>query len=223
VETNSPKDRLDEATSRRLSQLRSMPVDLSALTRRIEASIPKPATHRRLHLSRWLRPMRAVAASVLVMGLIGALIVASSTGPALASADALAQIHQEAVGMSHESSVNTIDAANAILAQKAPGNPTMPAMPDHPIMSCCVHQLGRKMLSCVTLEVTNTPVTIAVARASDVKCPMSETIQRDGVTYSVQSSGKTTMVMTSRDQKWLCVMGDLPREQLLDVASKLKF
>src|ERR1035437_768992 len=77
-EMNNPtEDLVDQAISRRLSRLAQYPVDTSRLDKTIRAQIPPvPA----FQLRRWFRPMMAVAASLLVMGMI-ALVLFHSQRP----------------------------------------------------------------------------------------------------------------------------------------------
>jgi hypothetical protein len=155
-------ERLDRAVADRLAKLRSTPVDLTALRRAVEArtgvgddrAAARP--RRRPLVLRWLSPMRAAAASLLVGGLVVTLIVASASGPVLASADRLADIHQTLVaggghGGAHVQTVNSVEAANAFFASRNPGGPAVPGMPDEHVMACCVHHLGPKKMSCVSL------------------------------------------------------------------------
>jgi hypothetical protein len=49
------------------------------------------------------------------------------------------------------------------------------------------------------------------------------TLTRGGVTYHVQSTGDLNMVMTERHGRWVCLIGRVPAERLMDVTSKLEF
>jgi hypothetical protein len=224
-ESNPRRTRLDEATSRRLAKLHTVPMDTSQLLKAVEAQIPRPqAQARRLRLT-WLKPMRAVAASLLVFGLIIALVIHSSGGPVLASADRLARIHDEVLHRAgtHVTAVDSVSAANAALASKCPGLPAVPELPKDHVMSCCVHDLGRKKLACVAILVDEVPVSIAVADVADVKMPTCQALMIGGVAYHVQSEGDINMVMTERGGRWVCVMGKLPVNRLAELASSLRF
>jgi hypothetical protein len=224
-ESNPRRARLDEATSRRLAKLRTAPVDTSQLLKAVEAEIPhRQARSRSLKLTR-LKPMRAVAASLLVFGLIVALIIHSSGGPVLASADTLARIHGEVLHRagSHATSIDSISAANAVLAGKCPGLPAVPELPKYHVMSCCVHEMGRKKVACVAIQVDAVTVSMAVAEAADVKLPPYEVATIGGVAYQVQSHDGINMVMTERDGRWVCLMGKLPVNRLTELASSLRF
>lgn len=224
-ESNERQTRLDEATSRRLAKLRTVPMNTSGLLRAVEAAIPRPKAQSRRLVLTWLKSRPGLAASLLLTGLIIALVIHSSAGPVLASADNLARIHEEVLhahGSDH-TPVNSIDAANALLAAKCPGLPPIPGLPKVPVMSCCVHELGRKKVGCVSVQVDEVPVSIAVAEASDVKIPPCESLTIDGIAYHVQSKGDINMVMTERNGRWVCVMGKLPTSRVAELANSLRF
>jgi hypothetical protein len=90
-------------------------------------------------------------------------------------------------------------------------------------MACCVHRVGRAKMSCVSLMADGVPVSLAVADAADVRVPDSQTVTVDGVTYHVQSAQGVNMAMTERNGRWVCLMGKLPTQRLIDVAKGLKF
>jgi hypothetical protein len=230
-EHDSKADQLDRAVSDRLARLRAMPLDVSALRRAVDAQVSAPTAETarpRPSIFRLFSPMRAVAASLLVGGLVIALVIASASGPVLASADRMAQVHDEMVaGDGHGShgrqAVNSIEAANAALRAQHGGAPAVPDVGPEQVMSCCVHMVGRKRMSCVTLMSGGVPVSLAVADAADVRMPASETVVADGVTYHVQSARGVNMAMAQRDGRWVCLMGKLPTARLIDLAKQLRF
>ncbi len=211
--------KFDEAVAKRLHRLGTMPVDTSGLESRLRAEIPRH-TQRRL----WLRPMRAVAASIALLAVITALFLSTSGGPVLASPSQMVQMHRELVsGHTGIMQVNSIDAANTALSKEWPDSPGIPGIPPEHVMACCMKSVKSKKVACVLLRDENVPVTMTVANASDMRLPTSPTIQRDGVTYHVQSEGSLNMVMTERHGRWICLIGELPPERLVDLAPKLRF
>lgn len=191
----------------------------------VEAQIPRRETQSRSLKLTWLKPMRAVAASLLVLGLIAVFAIHSAGGPVLASADTLARIHEEVLHRdgSHVTPVDSIPAANAALAGKCPGLPAVPELPQDHVMSCCVHEMGRKKLACVAIQVDGVTVSMAVAEAADVKLPPCEAVTIGDVSYHVQSHEGINMVMTERSGRWVCLMGKVPVNRLAELASTLKF
>ena len=160
-----------------------------------------------------------------MLGLIAALIVASSSGPALASTERLLQVHQSVTsGQSHDAvPVQSIEAANSELASKWPNGPHLPRVEHDQVMSCCVHRVGRQKVACAAIKVDGVAVSMAVANAADIKMPEGEKIQRGGVRYHVQSAGGVNMAMTERHGRWACLMGELPVERLVEVLARLQW
>lgn len=221
-------ERLDVAVAGRLARLRTMPVDVSSLRRAVDARLGVPARAPRAGAMRlrWLSPFRAAAASLVVVGLIVAAVIATSGGPVLASPDRLAQLHQDLVsGDRHDMRrVASIEEARAALAAERAGAPAVPGVGDDRAMACCVHTVGRKAMSCVSMTADGVAVSMAVAEAADVKTPAaSETVTVDGTTYQVESSGGVNMVMTRRGGRWVCLMGKLPTQRLIELAKTLRF
>ena len=217
-------DSLDRAVSARLGKLRTTPVDLSNLEKAIKAQIP-PVDRQ----SRWpvmpLRPLRAIAASlVLVSAIAAAILLNASSGPALAEATQMAQVHQEIVsGKIPVMQVSSIDAANRMLNQQSPGAPALPNVPDSHVMACCMKSVHNKKMACVLLKNEGVPVTLAVASASDMKLPSAPVQTRNGVAYRVQHVGNLSMVMTDRNGKWLCLIGQVDAARLMDIATQVQF
>src|SRR5689334_8859403 len=87
---------LDRATAQRLGKLRTMPVDTSRVAARLQAEVGAPA---KLQSGRHraFRPMRAVAASVLLLIALAASFLVWSARPAVASAQLMAQMHDDLV------------------------------------------------------------------------------------------------------------------------------
>jgi len=225
-------DALDKAVSNRLAKLRTMPVDVSKLRRAVDARIGAPtgnsssADGRRSLIFRIMTPMRAMAASLIVGGLVIALVIASASGPVLASPDRLAQIHTEMVsgdGGHGRQAVDSIAAAKAALASHDPSAPAIPNAEGKHVMACCVHMVGRKKMSCLMMEDNGVPISMAVADAADVKMPASETVIADGVTYHVQSAQGVNMVMWQMSGRWVCLMGKSPTGRLIEMAKGLRF
>jgi len=215
------KETLDRAVAARLAGLRNMPVDTTALDRAVRAQVP-PLRARRTLL---MRPMRAIAASFLVLaGVVTAVVLSTSSGPALASAAQMAQVHQDIVsGRIPVMQVDSIEAANRMLNSQSPDAPTLPQVPQSHVMACCMKSVHDKKMACVLLRDDGEPITLAVANGSDMKLAPAPVVSRNGVSYRVQSVGKLHMVMTERDGRWLCLISQLPADRLIDDAARVRF
>lgn len=217
--------RIEEATSRRLARLRTAPVDISRLESAVRAETSRPT---RLPTRRWAAwrgmPSRAAAASLLILALVGALVLHSSSGPALASAEQLLHIHDDVLHDSGDAvtRVDSAAAVNATLAREAPGVPPVPDLPPDHVRSCCAHMLCGKRLACVKLQLDGVPVTMAVAAASDIRAPAGRSVSVEGTAYDIQSMNGVTMVMHQRGNRWVCLMSSLPADRLIAFARALR-
>ncbi len=216
----NPEEALDEATRVRLSQLRSMPIDMSKLKDAIRTQIPQREVLESRRQRWWLGPRGAIAASIGLVGLLIVLVIASSAGPVYASADQLASLHQATVRSAMP--MGSMSTACDWLASQLPDTPEMPNILLDKVPACCVGHIGRKPLGCMVMDVDNTSVTLAIARAGEFKTNPDGSIERDGVHYGIQSSGGVQIVTFARDGRWHALIGVLPAERLVEFARTLK-
>jgi hypothetical protein len=213
---------LDRAISVRLGKLRTMPVDTLDFDKAIRAKIPPPRSAWR---TLTIRPLRAMAASILlVSAIVAAVMLSASGGPAMAEPAQMAQVHEDIIsGKVPVVRVASIEEANRMLNAQSPGAPTLPQMPDSHVMACCMKSVHNKKMACVLLKNEDVPVTLAVARAADLKLSPAPITTRNGINYRVQRVGDVNMVMTEQDGKWLCLMGKMPADHLIDIATQVRF
>src|SRR5438067_51348 len=150
--------RLDRATADRLAKLRTLPVDTSRLEKRLRSEIPEldlrgrrggPTRIGPMRIG-WFRPARAVAAAVLVGAVMAAILLATSGGPALASAAQMAQVHEDLVaGRTPVVQVDSIEEAGRALSREWPQSPGLPAIPREHVMACCMTSVKDKKVACV--------------------------------------------------------------------------
>ena len=212
---------LDQAVAARLARLRKIPVDTTALDKAVRAQV-QPLRAPRILL---MRPLRAIAASFLILaGVVTAVVLSTSSGPALASAAQMAQVHQDIVsGRIPVMQVDSIEAANRMLNSQSPDAPALPQVPQSHVMACCMKSVHNKKMACVLLRDDGEPITLAVANASDMKLGPAPMVTRNGVSYRVESVGNLHMVMTERDGRWLCLISKLPADRLMDAAARVRF
>jgi hypothetical protein len=167
--------------------------------------------------------LRAVAASLVVGVLLAAIVLMISSSPALATPQRMAAIYNSAVdGKNHPTTVATANEAREVLRRKWPDAPVVPEVQDLQLMHCCVHEIGRKQMACVTFLVEEQPVTLAFASARDVRSPHGETKVIDGESFVVGSADGVNMVMSERGGTWMCLMGRLSVERLSEVARTIR-
>lgn len=229
---------LDRATGERLSRLRTMPVDTSRLKRSLASIVPAPSVESSSAQPFRLRLPRAVAAGFLALAItVVAIILSTTGGPVLASAAQMVAVHNDIVaGRVAVTRVDSIDAANRALAALSPRSPTLPAIasiastqqaqpPAAHVMACCMRSVKDKNLACVLLMRDGVPVTMSVAAADDMRSQTTggERVERGGVTYHVQVVDHLTMVACERDGRWVCLIGELPAMELMDLSAGLRF
>jgi hypothetical protein len=221
-ELQPEEQRLDRATGARLAKLSATPVDLSRLDRIIQAEIPKPAPNRPVL---WLRPLRMTIAACLMLAIgIATLLIGTSGGPVMASTTEMAQLHDDMVsGRVPASQVDSMQAANKLIAAEWAQSPQMPNVPTEHVAACCMRSVKNKKMACVLLKGEGEPVTMTVANASDMQMPMSPTTVKNGVEYHVQSIGDLNMVMTERQGRLVCLIAKLPVDRLMVLASSMEF
>ena len=222
--------RFHEATARRLARLRTMPVD----TRRLESLLrdklpaePRAEAQRSYFFGNRfsLRPLRTVAAAAVLVAVLAAALLLSSGREALASTSQMAQMHRDLVeGRIASVQVDSVEAANKVLMSQSTQAPEVPDLPEGHVMACCMKSVKDKKVACLLLKSEGVPVTMAVARAEDVKRQAKgRKVERNGLTFEVESVGALNMVMTERQGRFVCIMGEVPAEQLMSLASKLEF
>ncbi len=217
-------DERDLAVAERLGRLRTMPVDTTRLERLLEGKIPPAPARSGAMRFGWLRPLQAIAASLLVMALIGALIWTTAGEPVLASAAEMARIHREMLNdPSDVFKVDSMRQASEVLSGKWPRNPGLPRSFDSHVMACCMHSIKDRKMACVLFRNDGRPVTLSVAKSSDLRSPQSPTVIRGGEAYHVESSGELNMVSTQRDGRWICLIGELPVDRLIEITHGLCF
>ena len=132
--TQLPLDPVDQAISRRLARLSTMPVDISGLSRAMKAQIP-PSTPQRL---RFIAPLRAIAASLLLAGAVAIVAMTLWTRPAMASSQQLLELHQ--------SLICSMDANDST--------------PD-----CCTREIANRPVTCRRMRVDGAAVSLMIADA----------------------------------------------------------
>jgi hypothetical protein len=200
-----------------------MPVDTGRLDAALRSRIPRGSRTGWRHL---LRPVTAVAASLTLVAIIAAAILATSGGEAVASPAQMAQVHRDILANRIAvTKVDSIEEAGRVLSQANAKSPALPAEPPEAhVMACCMKSIQHKDVACVLLQTAGgTPITMSVARGADMRpCP-GPAVTRDGVTYHTHAVGTLNMVMTERGGRWVCLIAELPADQLIDLACRLRF
>jgi hypothetical protein len=219
---SSESSRLDAATAARLRKLADAPVDMAAFEARLSAAInQQPTSIGGMARVQFLRRSLAAAAGIALAAVVIFSVIGRSASTAHAEILDLTQVHAQLLdGQSAEPHVSTVSQANAIIADRA----TLPerALQTH-VRSCCLRDVEGALRTAVLLEQDGLRISIVVADGGNFATPMGDTVTRDGHAYHIHKMGDLTMVMSRRQDRWLCVMADAPREALLAVATQIRF
>lgn len=216
---NSPEQPGDHMLRSRLARLGAMPIDTSILDRAMRAQLPQ-SVHPWL---RWVVSASALAASLLIAISV---VLAMQGNEAQASGIAMAQMHRDIVsGRVPTMHAESIDDANrAIAAMSGVAGPLqLPHAPAIHTMACCMRDVNHKKVACVLLDHAGTPVTMMVGDIAGAAPQASNVEVREGVEYHYQTVDDLTMVSTQHDQRRICVIGQMSREQLMHLLAGLKF
>jgi hypothetical protein len=215
-----PEDREQHAIAARLAKLRERPVDLSRLKAAVDAQLRPDviAMPRRT----WT-PLR-IAAGILVMlgvGVITAMYLANR--PTQLTTQHLAQVHEQMPAHGHVvTPVSSISQAYTTLTKDWANCPPLPQGSLEGVKSCCIHHVAGKRMACVEMMIEGEKVSMTVADADDVKMPPGRDETLAGIECRSCSHGGVNMVMVTRDGRWICVMGKLPRERLARMLADLR-
>lgn len=214
------QERLERCTRRRLARLAAMPVDTSRLKRRIEAAIaeqrePSPAYQT---LLRWWRPVTSAAAAVIIALTVWTAVDTSSV--AMAGPAQLAQLHYDVTrGLTPALPATSIEEANRLLAEQGAGQ-VAGQLPGE-VMSCCLQEVSGVTLSCVLIKQDQSLITVVVADGGAMHSPVGEAVERSGRRFTLHQANGINMAMIGESGRWACVMGQVPYEQLIEVAAQI--
>lgn len=217
----------DRALAKRLAGLSHMPVETAAFDKALRSQLPASEgaaeARRPWTLSRVMRPVMAVAASLVVVALL-ALSLQDRPVQAV-PADAMVQMHRDIVAKKVETlEVDSIEKANAAIAAFGGGEmPRLELPPESHTMACCMRNIGNKQVTCVLLKSEGVEVTMAIARAHVSPAAGSQKVVQKGQAYEVQTIGELTMVMFERDGRHVCMIGALPAAKLIGLCEGLTF
>ena len=210
-------DRLDDATRRRLATLSSLPVETSRLERRLRATlgVQREAT-RGLRIpvsSRWSLVAAVLALSLLLVSVLG------PRSAAVAAPAPLFELHTKMV--TGEVPVTAVDGEGALrtlLQNDGQTVPALAALPPALAQACCIHTIKGEQVLGALLNVDGRRISVVFADLDDMDIAGGhEVIERAGRRYVVYEANGLQMVMTTVRDRFVCVIGDLPAEQLVEL------
>ncbi len=220
---------LDQATRNRLAKLATVPVETHELERRLRAAVAQETDSPvqqsfRFNRAAWLRPVSALAAALLLAGLLGLLVMSLGQSPTIAAPADLAQLHKEnTTGHAKVTPVTSIDQARAVLAGKWVDMPDIPMPNDMQLHACCVHDFLDSKVVCVFLMDGSTKLTLVVGHAKTFQPAPGTQITNNGRVFNLHQAGDLHMVMFEEQGRFVCLMGQTTGERLLTIAQNLTF
>ncbi len=218
------QDRLDRATAARLSKLAGRQINTQSVEEWVEQSLQPPVMQKPVRVLAWRpwwRPISA-AAAILIAVVVGWMMLDGATSPAMASPTELARIHFDvANGLAPHLKVSSVAEANRLLAEQSGGALPVFELPGE-VRSCCLHQYAATTLTCVLIERDGHLVTVAIAEVAKLHSPEGKTMTRDGRVFVAHTANGINMVMAHKGTRWLCVMGDVPTDELVAIASEIQ-
>lgn len=218
---------LDTATSRRLSRLTEQPVDVDALAKRIETQLAAEASLAPSPLGklRWWLPRAASMAAAVLLAISVIFAVLNNGSQASAAVVDLSQLHEQIVdGRWGLQPVHNVEQANRWISQQSTDGPALPThLADARVQSCCLTDVQGELAAVAVLQFRGSPITLVVAEAPSFAHEMGQVIEIDGQRFFGHTFNGVHMMMTNRDNRWLCVMGDVSYAELAQLAAQIRF
>lgn len=215
-------DNLDRAVANRLADLRSVPVDLTGLERRVRGELD--GLGRVQGAARWRVPIPALAASVAGMALGLAILLTLLGRPQSVSAAELARVHTEVLSEG-PAGVRIAGAADVNRALRScwPGSPDLKQV-GLPVRSCCAHEVCGRRVACMSLVLHGEPVTVAIGRAADLRVADWPVISSGGTSCRCASAGDGNFnaVAAQRDGMVILMFGNHPKTELVKAIDEVR-
>ena len=216
---------LDEAVRARLARLATMPVDTSNLERRLRSVMAENGpTQDRWRLPQAWRSIAAVAAAILVVATVRLFLTSLGNTPAMAAPMDLARLHAEAIKSdAMTTAVTSVEQANRVLAGQWSDLPQLPAPAPGQLHACCIHDFMDSKVACLILRDGETPLTMVVGHAREFRPAEGRIVERGGRKFTLHEVNGLRMAMMHQDGRFVCLMGEVSEDRLLDIAESLKF
>jgi len=224
---NPSPEQLEKALRGRLARLAAVPVDTSNLERRLRAVLADadqaPAPNR-WHLPRAWRSLTAVAAAILIAATVGLVFINLGNTSVLAGPQDMARLYAQATqAEAMMTTVTSVAQANRVLAGQWHDLPQIPNSNTAQLHACCIHDFMDSKVACLILRDGQTPLTMVVGRAREFRPAAGRVVVRDGRKFTLHEVNGLRMAMMQRDDRFVCLMGEVSEERLLELAEGLKF
>jgi hypothetical protein len=170
------------------------------------------------------RPSLAVAAAILIVVTIGIMLATLGKSPAIAAPSHLAQLHAQAIAAdSSATAVSSVEEANRVLAGQWSDLPSIPIVDTAMLHACCIHDFMDDRVVCLVLRDGEAPLTLVVGHARSFRPTKGRLVDIGGRKFHVHQVDGLLMAMTQQDNRFICLMGEVTEDRLLQIAGELKF
>lgn len=222
---NLEPDQLDRVVQARLRRLGQYQPDSSRLERRLESAIGELRKDEGPRL-RWpIQFRRSLLAAAALIAIAATLTIVLTRATDSAGAVQLSEVvlaHQTFLnGNAHLINVEDVGQANRECQGRSPDAPTIPALEGVSVRCCCVEEFCGCRSSCLHFDYEGVPVTMAVIVENEFDAPGVSLLKRDGRSYKVLSDGAMSVVATTGSDRCICLVSEMPVENLLALASRI--
>ncbi len=181
----------------------------------------QPAARRVIRLSRWLMPLAAAAAILLIS--IPAVMFFTATEPALAGPAELFDLYQRTLSRNAGLYLDADpDALAAFLTDELGFSPALPKLgAGMSIRGCCVAHFRDKPIGSYVVDTPEGVVSVIVVEESQESLGMTESISRGEYTYLAGSFAMCNMVTVTQNGYTYCAVGEVSKRQLADLLDRL--
>ncbi len=193
------------------SQRETVPVAMAA----------RPAGRKVIHLARWLMPLTAAAAILLII--IPAALFFTATEPAMAGPAELYDLYQHSLSPHTELfSDADPDALAGFLKDELGFTPALVKLgAGMSIRGCCIAHFRDKPVGSYVVDTPEGVISVIVVQESQESLGMTEKLSRGEHTYMAGSFAMCNMVTVTQNGYTYCAVGEVSKEQLASLLDRL--
>ncbi|MBT8207710.1 MAG: hypothetical protein KJO18_05495 [Acidimicrobiia bacterium] len=222
---NLQPDQLDSAVQTRLRRLSTIPCDSTGLVRRIDSAIEElreDDESASVWTFRLRQPLIAAAALIAIAATLAIALTYANRGADAIRLSEVVHAHQSYLDNgAHVVNVQSVEQANHECQARWPGAPTIPNVDGVSVQCCCVEEMCGCPAACLHFDHNGVPVTMAVVTGAQFDDEGVTTVERGGRSYSVHTEGRFSVVAMRGPDRCICLVSELPREDLLALATRI--
>jgi hypothetical protein len=119
--------------------------------------------------------------------------------------------------------VTSVEQANRVLSGQWSDLPQLPTPTSSQLHACCIHDFMDSKVACLILRDGQTPLTMVVGRAREFRPAEGRTVERGGRKFTLHEVNGLRMAMTHQGDRFVCLMGEVSADRLLEIAEGLGF